>query len=175
MQGKLLGVVTLVTITVIALMSLEDSGTDSDHSDRDRARTVPSQSAPTPTDASPSPSSPPDPPDADTVAQRRTDAAVAAARAFARPDSSTSRQQWWHSLRPTLADDFAHEVRYTDPQQVGYTHLEGDPSVVSTDDDVPARVRTVVKIDTDGGAYGVDVADGEDGPKVTAIYAWADR
>lgn len=172
MMGKLAGVVTLVAITVLALMSLEDSGGDSD---RGHASTAPPKSAPSHADASPSPSSTLQPPDAATVAKRRTAAAVDAARAFARPAPSTPQQRWWNRVRPTLAEDFAREVEYTDPQQVPYTQVNGDASIISADDDVPARVRTIVKIDTDDGAYGVDVADGADGLKVMAIYAWADR
>lgn len=178
MWGKLLGIVTLVAIAVLALMAMDD-GDDDNPEDSTAPSTSPAPADTRGTPASPSPSQessdPPEPPGRDEVAQRRKDAALAAARAFARPGASTSRHEWWKNVEGMLAEEFAREAAYVDPQQVGYTRVGDGASIVDSDDDVPARVRTIVKIDTDAGAYGVNVADGPDGPKVTAIYAWADR
>src|SRR5699024_10404397 len=116
------------------LMAMDDGDDDNpEDSTAPSTSPAPADTRGTPARPSQESSDPPEPPGRDEVDQRRKDAALAAARAFARPGASTSRHEWWKNVEGMLAEEFAGEAAYVDPQQVGYTRVDDGASIVDSD------------------------------------------
>lgn len=75
------------------------------------------------------------------------DVAVAAMRAFARPD--LDEDIWWRDFRAFLTTQAVLDYSYTDPAEVPASTLTGPPRVISSPGDTLARVQ----VPTDAGLY----------------------
>lgn len=180
---QILGVGVLIVVAIIAIFAMDHDGSSappkqatqpaSGDSQTHSQRPKPSPAAKTPPPAS---SARPSADRPGKAADRRVTVAIKAARAFARPETHTDTNSWFESLRPLLAEDYAAEAAYIDPNEVPFTRITGSGHIADADGDVPARLLTLVKVPTDAGPWAVEITDTDvTGPHVTAIYPWHHR